>query len=413
MGRIGPVFIFEDEKYENFLPLVWLRPVFDLRVGILTIFEKWYKKLGEIEGVFLRSYLSKLVKEMYPEIKVNEGIRPGTKVLLINSRTLPPEDISVFEDVEEETLFVSNKGEVVAFYGYSDEYEGIIDTGKLREKGAKELRIDVEVLNYLWDTIEINGGEIIKDFNMIGNSGIHAPISQKVTLLGNKIFVAEGVRLYPNVVIDAEEGPVYIDKNVTVLPNAFLKGPLYVGEGSIIKVGAKIYEDVSIGPVCKVGGEVEATIIHSYSNKQHDGFLGHSYVGTWVNIGADTNTSDLRNNYGSVKIIFKGERFDTGMQFLGSMIGDHTKSGINTMFNTGTIVGVFSNIFDAGFPPKFIPSFSWGGRQGFVTHELEKAIATARRVMKRRKVELSTNYEEVIRKVFELTQKERDEAGVS
>jgi len=413
MGRIGPVFLFEDEKYENFLPLVWMRPVFDLRVGILTIFEKWQKKLGEIEGVFVRGYLSELVNEMYLGIGVNKRIRPGTRALFINGRALPPEDIAVFEDAEEGTVFVDEKGEVVGFYGYLDECEEIINTNKLREKGLRELRIAVELLDYLWDTIKINGEEIVKDFNTIGNSGIYSPVSQKISLIGSEIFIAERVTLYPNVVIDAEEGPVYIDKNVTILPNAFLKGPLYVGQGSIIKVGAKIYEDVSIGPVCKVGGEVEATIIHSYSNKQHDGFLGHSYVGTWVNLGADTNTSDLRNNYGSVKIIFKGERFDTGMQFLGSMIGDHTKSGINTMFNAGTIVGVFSNVFDAGFPPKFIPSFSWGGRQGFVTHELEKAITTARRVMKRRKVELSKSYEKVIRKVFELTKKERDEAGVS
>lgn len=412
MGRIGPVFLFEDEKYENFLPLVWMRPVFDLRVGILTIFEKWQKKLGKVEGVFVRGYLSELVNEMYSGVGVNEKIRPGTKALFINARALPSEDIGVLEDVKEGTVFVDDKGEVAGFYGYLNECEEIINTAKLRAEGLRELRIDVKLLNYLWDTIKINGEEIVKDFKTIGNSGIYSPVSQKISLIGNEIFIAEGVTLYPNVVIDAEEGPVYIDKNVTILPNAFLKGPLYVGQGSIIKVGAKIYEDVSIGPVCKVGGEVEATIIHSYSNKQHDGFLGHSYVGTWVNLGADTNTSDLRNNYGSVKIIFKGERFDTGMQFLGSMIGDHTKSGINTMFNTGTIVGIFSNVFDAGFPPKFIPSFSWGGRQGFVTHELERAITTARRVMKRRKVELSKSYENVIRKVFELTKKERDEAGV-
>jgi UDP-N-acetylglucosamine diphosphorylase/glucosamine-1-phosphate N-acetyltransferase len=214
-------------------------------------------------------------------------------------------------------------------------------------------------------------------------------------------------------VLDAENGPIYIGKNVKILPNAVIEGPAYVGDGSLIKVSAKIYENTSIGPVCKVGGEVEASIIHAFSNKQHEGFIGHSYLGTWVNIGADTNNSDLKNDYGNVKVYVDGELIDSGSMFVGLIMGDHSKSGINLMFNTGTVVGVSCNIYGSGLPPKFVPSFSWGGAQdGFVTYRIDKAIEVARRVMARRNVQLTEIDEKLFRKIFELTEEERVKAGV-
>jgi UDP-N-acetylglucosamine diphosphorylase/glucosamine-1-phosphate N-acetyltransferase len=181
----------------------------------------------------------------------------------------------------------------------------------------------------------------------------------------------------------------------------------------MIKVGAKIYENTSIGPVCKVGGEVEGSVIHSFSNKQHDGFLGHAYLGMWVNLGADTNNSDLKNNYGSVKLVIDGETVDSGSTFMGLVMGDHSKSAINSMFNTGTVVGVSSNVFGSGFPPKSVPSFTWGGAEGLKTYELERALEVARRVMGRRKMVLSPAEEKVLRVVFDLTKKERGPAGTA
>ena len=186
---------------------------------------------------------------------------------------------------------------------------------------------------------------------------------------------------------------------------------MFVGEGSSIKAGAKIYENTSIGEICKVGGEVEASIIHSCANKQHDGFLGHSYLGMWVNLGADTNNSDLKNNYGNVKVVINGSSVDSGSQFVGLTMGDHSKSGINTMFNTGTVVGVSCNVFGADFPPKYIPSFCWGGAKGLDVYDLAKSVEVARSVQARRKHTMSDSEAEVLRVVFEATKRERENAG--
>jgi len=221
------------------------------------------------------------------------------------------------------------------------------------------------------------------------------------------IFIGEGAKIKPGVVLDAEGGPIYIGKNVTVFPNAVIEGPAFVGNNSSIKIGAKIYENTSIGEVCKVGGEVEDSIIHSYSNKQHDGFLGHSYLGMWVNLGADTNNSDLKNNYGNVRVTINGEQVDSGSMFVGLTMGDHSKSAINTMFNSGTIVGVSSNIFGAGFHHKYIPSFSWGGSETMETYDVERSIDVAKRVMARRKIEMTGAEEKLFRTIFDLTKEER------
>jgi UDP-N-acetylglucosamine diphosphorylase/glucosamine-1-phosphate N-acetyltransferase len=233
-------------------------------------------------------------------------------------------------------------------------------------------------------------------------------IYPNVTLLEDKnIYIAAGAKIKPGVVLDAEDGPIYIDEGATIMANASLQGPLFVGAKSAIKMGAKIYEGTSIGEVCKIGGEVEESIIHSYSNKQHEGFIGHSYLGQWVNIGADSNNSDLKNNYSTVKVYVNGEMVDSGSLFVGLTMGDHSKCGINTMFNTGTVVGVMSNVFGAGYPDKFIPSFTWGGIESMATYEIDKALEVARRVMARRKMALSAAQEKMLRRVFEMTVSER------
>jgi UDP-N-acetylglucosamine diphosphorylase/glucosamine-1-phosphate N-acetyltransferase len=203
--------------------------------------------------------------------------------------------------------------------------------------------------------------------------------------------------------LDASKGPIYIGKNAHIMSHAVVQGPSFIGEGSIIKMHAAIYHNTSIGEVCKVGGEVEESIIHSYSNKQHEGFLGHAYLGSWVNIGASTNNSDLKNNYANVDVYINGKHIDSGSQFVGLIMGDHSKTAINTMFNTGTVVGVSCNIFGAGFPAKYIPSFTWGGSDFLRTYHITKSLEVAKIVMKRRGIELSETEEKLLESVFTFT----------
>ncbi|OPX32048.1 hypothetical protein B1H10_08075 [candidate division KSB1 bacterium 4484_188] len=232
-------------------------------------------------------------------------------------------------------------------------------------------------------------------------------------MLGKEnVHIAAGARVMPGVVLNAESGPIYIDQGAVVMPNAVLEGPLYLGKKSRIKIGAKIYQDTTIGPVCKVGGEVEGSIIHSYSNKQHDGFLGHSYLAEWVNIGADTNNSDLKNTYGEITVFLNGSPVKTGKRFVGLIMGDHSKTGINTMLNTGTIVGVNCNVYGAGFPPKFIPSFSMGGSSGFREYNFEKALEVAEIVMSRRQVKFSEKHKNMFRAARELAYQVENRARV-
>jgi UDP-N-acetylglucosamine diphosphorylase/glucosamine-1-phosphate N-acetyltransferase len=273
------------------------------------------------------------------------------------------------------------------------------------------------MVSYPWDLVNFNGGEIVSDFGLLAperGQRMRGTVYEGAHLINpENIVIGEGSRVKPGVVLDGETGPIWIGNNVTVFPNAVIEGPAFVGDRSLIKVGAKIYENTSIGPVCKVGGEVEGAVIHSFSNKQHDGFLGHAYLGMWVNLGADTNNSDLKNNYGNVKLVIDGETVDSGSMFMGLVMGDHSKSAINSMFNTGTVVGVSSNVFGSGFPPKSVPSFAWGGGEGLKTYELERALDVARRVMGRRKMVLSPAEEKVLRVVFELTKKERSPASTA
>ncbi|HEY4754933.1 MAG TPA: putative sugar nucleotidyl transferase, partial [Ignavibacteriaceae bacterium] len=277
--------------------------------------------------------------------------------------------------------------------------------------------VDAKVIHYPWDLISNNGEQIISDFNLLTSKVDGSKIKGKVyagahLINEDKIFIDEGAKVKPGVVLDAESGPIYVGKDAKIFPNAVIEGPAFIGSKTAIKIGAKIYENTSIGEVCKVGGEVEESIIHSYSNKQHDGFLGHAYLGMWVNLGADTNNSDLKNNYGSVKVIINGEQVDSGSMFVGLTMGDHSKAAINTMFNTGTVVGVSSNIFGAGFPKKYVPSFAWGGSDSTTSYDVEKALDVARKVMARRNIKLTDVEERIFRYIFDLTSEERKKLGM-
>lgn len=264
---------------------------------------------------------------------------------------------------------------------------------------ATAVELQAVCINYLWDALTHNARTITNDTRFFPASSL--PRDPGVFIVNDDaVFAQPGVRIGACTVIDASDGPVILGENVRIMPHSTILGPCYIGDNSVIKVGAKIYGETSIGEWCKVGGEVENSVIHAYANKQHDGFLGHSYLGEWVNLGADTNTSDLKNNYGSIRVRLGAEERDSGRMFLGLLCGDHTKSGINTMFNTGTVTGVSANIFGGDFPPKFIPSFSWGGGVDAPLFALDKAIALARTVMQRRKRTLLPEEEELLRLEF-------------
>ncbi len=411
--------IFEDEQCENLLPLTYFRPVYDLRCGILSLRGKILRAYpGSSQVLHCRPYLADLVREQNPGTNVN--VVSGGRALFVNGRLIAGRALAKRIPLKgNDVVFLAGES-VVAARVSGDRLAALkqaMDAGPLTRAHFASIpheAVDERLVRYPWDLVAANGAEIVSDFAMLAGrkSRVRGKVYPGANLVSKKdIFIGDGAKVKPGVVLDAENGPIWIGSNALVFPHAMIEGPAFVGDGSAIKAGAKIYENTSIGEVCKVGGEVEASIIHSYSNKQHDGFLGHSYLAMWVNLGADTNNSDLKNNYGNVKVVINGAPVDSGSMFVGLTMGDHSKSGINTMFNTGTVVGVSSNVFGADFPPKSIPSFCWGGAKSLAVYDLEKALEVARRVMARRKRTLSERESTVFRTIFERTREERAKAG--
>ncbi len=405
-----PICLFEDEYFNLLHPLTLTRPVYDLRCGISLLREKIVRRFpGSRLYLYCREYLSEVVREVMPSVPVNAI--PSENCLFINGRFILGEKLPAFNS--REIVWKKNDEVAAAWIGgnrlaaLAEIKDGVIPTSWFDGLPIEE--IDGTLIRYPWDLVHHNPVQIKSDFAHFNRGGqILGKIYPNVTLLEEKnIFIGAGAKIKSGVVLDAEDGPIYIDEGATVMANASLQGPIFVGAKSTIKMGAKIYEGTSIGEVCKVGGELEESIIHSYSNKQHEGFLGHAYLGQWVNLGADTNNSDLKNNYSTVKVHVNGEMVDSGLLFVGLIMGDHAKCGINTMFNTGTVVGVMSNIFGAGYPDKFVPSFSWGGSENLETYAVDKALEVAHRVMARRKMALSAAQEKMLRQVFEVTVSER------
>ena len=407
-----PICIFEDEKYRNFLPLTYFRPVYDLKSGIFSILEK-IEKYYDSKNVILhsRKYLQNILKEERKEYLVNDFT--AEKILFINGRLLPSGKISELIPLEgNDEIFLSNN-KIVAARLSSKNYNKIIisnndtflDFSKL---DCKKTEVDTYLFDYPWHLIQKNGEEIGNDIKLMSLKPVQNKIEGVHFLNRDSIFINDNVTIKPNVVLDAEDGPIFIDEGVKILSGTYISGPVCIGRNSLVKANTQIYHDTTIGPVCKVGGEIENSIIHSYSNKQHEGFLGHAYLGSWVNIGASSNNSDLKNDYGKIKVLLNGEEVDTGTNFMGLIMGDHSKCAINTMFNTGTIVGVSCNVYGSNFPPRFIPSFSWGGADRLREYHLRKAIEVAKIVKSRRNKNMTTADLEVFKKVFELTQKERD-----
>jgi UDP-N-acetylglucosamine diphosphorylase/glucosamine-1-phosphate N-acetyltransferase len=409
------VCIFEDPQYVNLLPLVYTRPVYDLRCGILSLRQKIERCYPKARVALLcRPYLADVVRLQNPGTHVNEV--HATSCLIINGRVLADPDLRKKIPLNgQEAVYISGNT-VVAVRMHAGRHASLkhsfSEIFDAEHFGALEkIEVDVPFIHYPWELVHHNGEQLRKDFASLvrgSRKRIRGKVFPGVHLVNRKqIFIDSGAVIKPGAVLDAERGPISIGRNATILPNAVIEGPAFIGAHTLVKAGAKIYENTSIGEWCKVGGEVEASIIHSHANKQHEGFVGHSYIGSWCNLGADTNTSDLKNNYGTVQVQINGKMVDSGLQFVGLMMADHAKSGINTMFNTGTVVGVASNVFGSGFPPKFIPSFSWGGAEGMTEYEREKALEVARRVMKRRNVEMTDADAALLRKIFDLTAHER------
>jgi len=258
-------------------------------------------------------------------------------------------------------------------------------------------------INHPWDIFKFNGNCIKSDFEIIGKGKPSQQLSDTNLIIGqHRVYAEPGVKAEA-VVFNTTEGPIYLGKNSEVMEGTLIRGPFVLGEGAVLKMGAKIYGPTTIGPYCKVGGEINNSVFFGYSNKAHDGFIGNSVIGEWCNIGADSNNSNLKNNYGNVKVYnyITEKEVDTGLQFCGLIMSDHAKCGINTMFNTGTVVGVGANVFDGGFPPKMVRSFAWGGKQGFEKYDLVKFLDTVTQVMKRRNVILDDEEKEILTYIHE------------
>lgn len=381
--------LYDGQTRNALLPFTYTRPVADIRVGILTIREKWEKRLGLTTATLTEDYLG----DKYPMIELEANI-------MINASFIPTSDlVDKVKALKENEVIVFGE-EVVAFYATDtqenenfDEYVKVLYEGELMQ------------LKNTWDIFSFNYAAIRQDFEFLTEGRKSADIPDTVNCFNKQdIFVEEGAELTV-AVLNATQGPIYIGKDAVVLENAAIRGPFALGDKGVIKMGAKIYGGTTIGPNCKIGGEVNNSVMFANSNKGHDGYLGNAVIGEWCNLGADTNNSNLKNNYLEVRMwSYETERFaKTGLQFCGLMMGDHSKCGINTMFNTGTVVGVSANIFGAGFPRNFVPSFAWGGSSGFTTFKMNKVTEVARAVMERKGFEFDEQEEAILNHVFEIT----------
>ena len=385
--------LFDGSARNQLLPFTYTRTVADIRVGILTIREKWEKMLGFTTSTVTEDYLI----DKFPMIEMEQNI-------FINASILPTENlVNLIQNLSEnKALFIDD--EPLAFFAKEDQEIDFETFDVILYTNDDILRIE-----NTWDIFKLNGEAIKRDFKLLTSDRESQPIPE-MTIAFNKdqIFIEEGAVL-PLCSLNANDGPIYIGKDSEIMEGSMIRGPFALCENATIKMGAKIYGATTIGPHSKIGGEVNNCVIFGYSNKGHDGFLGNSVLGEWCNIGADTNNSNLKNNYAEVRLWdYETEGFaKTGLQFCGLMMGDHSKCGINTMFNTGTVVGVSANIFGSGFPRNFIPSFSWGGSAGMITYKTDKAFEVAKVVMSRRDIAFTEVDVQILEHVFEETSKWR------
>ena len=385
--------LFDGTVREALLPFTYTRAVADIRIGILTIREKWEKYLGSTTTTITQEYLS----EKYPMVEMYENV-------LINASFLPNKELVDLVVGLRENEAVFYKEEVIAFFTDKTQEEVDFTTYKAIEyKGA------VLQIKNTWDIFSKNTQALQADYNLITEGRKSEPISKTNNIIcPENIFFEEGAKVEYSM-LNAAKGPIYIGKNAEIWEGSLIRGGLALCEKAVVKMGAKIYGPTTIGPYSKVCGEINNSVIFGYSSKGHDGYLGNSVLGEWCNIGADSNTSNLKNNYAKVRLWnYKTETFDrTELQFCGIMMGDHSKTAINTMFNTATVIGVNANIYVLGFPEKFIPSFSWGEASGFATYLPKKALETAKAIMGRRGIEFDQKETDILNHIFEITKKWR------
>ncbi|MBT9188436.1 MULTISPECIES: GlmU family protein [Zobellia] len=386
--------LFDGTVRENLLPFTFTRPVADIRVGIMTIREKWEKYLGNTTTTITEEYLS----EKFPMVEMEENV-------LINASFLPNQKlVDLVQDLgENEAIFQGD--EVIAFFTNESQEEVDFTSYKHIEFDEDVIRIE-----HTWDIFSKNGEAIQADFDFLTEGRKSAPIPKSNTLIHpERIFMEEGAQVEHSI-LNATDGPIYLGKNSEVWEGNLIRGAFALCENAVVKMGAKIYGATTIGPYGKVCGEISNSVIFGYSSKGHEGYLGNAVLGEWCNIGADSNNSNLKNNYAKVRLWnYASESFEqTGLQFCGLMMGDHSKTAINTMFNTGTVIGVNCNIYVPGFPRNFVPSFSWGGASGFSTYSTSKAFDAAKVMMARRNVEFNDVEARILEHVFELTKKWRN-----
>ena len=390
--------LFDDHAWAGMLPLTWLRPVCHLRIGALTLAERWERMLDGVATPLTQDYLAEEypLEVSYDNLFINASLLPTRELVtaildLHRGEALTQDDELLAARLDRETLDrLAADGELDELPGY--EYEG-----------------PARLLRRPYDLFRLNAECIAGDFALLTAGRASAPLSDTNTVIGtHPVFLEEGARVEA-AVINTEDGPVYLGRDAKVMEGCLLRGPLALNAGAVLKMGAKVYGGTTVGPGCKVGGEVSNVVFQGYANKGHDGFVGNAVIGHWCNLGADTNASNMKNNYADVRLWdYTEERFvDTGLQFCGLVMGDHAKCGINTMFNTGTVVGVGANVFGGGFPRNFVPDFSWGGASGQVTYRLDKMLETAERAMARRGRTLSPAARHSLGACFDLTAKHR------
>lgn len=388
-------FLFDDLIIADQLkPFTFTRPVGLIRLGIFTMQERWSKMLEE--DIILCA--SDRLSDVWPNKFSSEGIS-------INAAWIPTKaEVEMVKNLPQGVALV--KGKVLLALHQSEGKDSPCHVPYQIERFANKHEVpDAELLTRPWEIFSKNGKVLRSDFEMIREGRTSAGVQDPFTRIYGEenVFVEEGVDIKA-AIINATEGPVYLGKNSQVQEGSIIKGPFALCHDSVVNMGAKIRPDTTIGPFCKVGGEINNVVFFGYSNKAHDGFLGNSVIGEWCNLGADTNNSNLKNNYGEVKIYSYADQkmIGTGLLFCGLIMGDHCKTSINSMLNTGTVVGIASNIFDGGFPPKHILSFSWGGStEGFELHRFEKFIEAERRVFARRKKVISPEYESILKEIYE------------
>ncbi len=394
------IILWDYTSHKALLPFTFTRPAALIRCGILTIAEKYSHYFKSEVSFFTEEYLQR---------KFTLSIHKGSN-LLINATILPDDNfinacnnLAAGEVLMQDDVFLAGKLS-------ADEISHIAGSEKIPSAKQRNYNESISAINHIWDIFSRNDQELRKDFALLTKGRKSQPIHESNYVKNaENIFLEEGAKV-ENASLNASDGPIYLAADAEIMEGSLVRGPFSLGEHSQLKLGAKIYGATTIGPHCKVGGEVNNSVFFGYANKAHDGFVGNAVIGEWCNLGADSNNSNLKNNYEEVKVwsYEKNGFARTGLQFAGLFMGDHSKCGINTMFNTGTVVGVSANIFGGGFPRNFIPSFSWGGSSGFTTYQLNKALDTAQKVFERRKIQLSEVDTAILNHIFEETKQHRN-----